>query len=99
MTERGIGTGEESEFPRRAADVRPREEHEESLRAPEPPSKLARVATVVWIILTVALMGIVAWVERDELHLLKHLLGIAGGSASLYAYAAHMNRIGDRSFD
>lgn len=76
-----------------------REEREESLRAPEPASNMARVATVLWIVLTLLLMGAVVWWERDALHLPKHLFYIASISAALYAYAAHVNRTGDRTFD
>lgn len=76
-----------------------RDRYEESLRGPEPPSNMFRIATVIWIILTVAAMAGVMYLMPNSRQLPKLLVYIPAGSAALYAIAAHQNRLGDRGVD
>jgi len=76
-----------------------REEHEASLREPEPPSHWARWGTLIWIGITCTILAAVAKSDIPGRSLPRALFCIAAGSYALYRYAAHQNRTGDRSFD
>jgi len=84
---------------RRPLTPEEREEHESSLREPEPPSKLAQWGTLIWIGITCTILVAVAKSDIPALKLPRALFCIAAGSYALYRYAAHQNRTGDRSFD
>lgn len=76
-----------------------REEREESLREPEPHSHAARWATLIWFGLTCSLLIYIVTNARQPMDHIRTLLGIVVGSYTLYRYASHTNRTGDRTFD
>lgn len=76
-----------------------REEREESLREPDPPSHLARWGKLIWIGLTCSLLIFIVTNLQQPWNHMRTLVGIVIGSYTMYRYASHTNRTGDRSFD